>query len=57
MESLDEEVNKVRRQLALVRERDPLSLPIQSEAHDAVEAAAQRLQQYLDRAYQEENRE
>jgi len=46
---------KVRRQLELVHERDPLSPAIRSEAHDAIEAAAERLQQYLDRAYREEN--
>lgn len=57
VESLEEELNKVRRQLELVHERDPLSPAIRSEAHDAIEAAAERLQQYLDRAYQEENRD
>lgn len=57
VESLEEELNKVRRQLALVRERDSLGLTIAHEADEDVALAEARLQQYLDKAYQEENRE
>ena len=57
VESLEEELNKVRRQLVLVCERDTLGLSVRGEAADAVSAADARLQQYLDNAYQEENRE
>ena len=57
VESLEEELNKVRRQLARVRERDARSVSIAQEAAEAVAAAEVRLQQYLDHAYQEENQE
>ena len=57
VESLEEELDKVRRQLARVRERDPRTVPIAQEADEAVAAAEARLQQYLDHAYQEENQE
>lgn len=55
VESLEEELNKVRRQLALVRDRDTLRMPLGDEATESVTAAEARLQQYLDHAYQEEN--
>ena len=55
VESLEEELNKVRRQLALVQERDPLHLTLGDEAAESVTAAEVRLQQYLNHAYQEEN--
>ena len=53
----DEELSKVRRQMALVIERDSLQLPGRDEALVALHAAEARLQQYLDNAYREENRE
>lgn len=55
VESLEEELNKVRRQLALVQERDPMHLSLGDEAAESVSAAEVRLQQYLNHAYQEEN--
>ncbi|MEI6666196.1 MAG: Chromate resistance protein ChrB, partial [Chloroflexota bacterium] len=55
VESLEEELNKVRRQLTLVRDRDTLRMPLGDEAIESVTAAEARLQQYLDHAYQEEN--
>jgi hypothetical protein len=55
VESLEEELNKVRRQLALVRDRDTLHMPLGAEATESVTAAETRLQQYLDHAYQQEN--
>ena len=57
VESLEEELNKVRRQLDLVLERDSERLPQREEAVSAVRAAEERLQQYLDNAYREENTE
>lgn len=57
VESLDEELNKVRRQLQLVIERDLNVLSQQQEAIEAVHDGETRLQQYLDNAYQEENAE
>jgi len=57
VESLDEELNKVRRQLDLVLERDPGEHPARAEAVTALHAAEARLQQYLDNAYREENHE
>jgi hypothetical protein len=57
VESLDEELNKVRRQLDLVTERDPGEHPARAEALTALHAAESRLQQYLDNAYREENRD
>lgn len=57
VESLEEELGKVRRQLALVRGRDSLNLPIAIDAEAAVAAAAARLQQYVDNAYQAEHGE
>jgi hypothetical protein len=57
VESLEEELQKVRRQLALVRERDPFPLPIAGEAEAGVAAAEARLQKYLDNAFREENHE
>jgi Protein ChrB, N-terminal len=59
VESLEEELDKVRRQLQRVLERDAADeLPTQrAEAAAALSAAEDRLHQYLDRAYREENHE
>ena len=57
VESLDEELGKVRRQLHLVIERDSFLLPEREEALSGVRLAEDRLQQYLDNAYREENAE
>jgi hypothetical protein len=57
VESLEQELQKVRRQLALVIDRDLQGLPMRADAESALAAAEARLQQYLDNAYQEENHE
>ncbi|HEY5476948.1 MAG TPA: Chromate resistance protein ChrB [Tepidiformaceae bacterium] len=57
VESLEEELNKVRRQFERVVERDSGDPPVREEARAAVTAAEERLQLYLDNAYREENRE
>ncbi len=56
VESLEEELNKVRRQLALVANRGGGDLPAHAEARAAVTDAEERLQAYLDRAYREDCR-
>ncbi|MEX2230081.1 MAG: Chromate resistance protein ChrB [Dehalococcoidia bacterium] len=55
VESLEQELQKVRRQLALVIGRDLIGLPMRAEAEAALATAEARLHQYLDNAYQEEN--
>lgn len=57
VESLEEELKKVRRQLDLVIERDLLVLQFQGEAEDSLTATEARLQQYLDNAYHDETHE
>lgn len=57
VETLDEEIAKVRRQLALVTERDAAGIPARGDADAAVRAAEERLQRYMDNAYREENTE
>lgn len=56
VESLEEELNKVRRQLTLVANRGGADLPAHADAEAAVAAAEERLQAYLDHAYREESR-
>ncbi len=51
VESLEEELQKVRRQLALVVMRDVGPPANQAEATTAIEQAATRLQTYLENAY------
>ena len=57
VEALEEELAKVRRQLAHVIERDTTNVPSREEAVVAVRAAETRLQRYMDNAYREENAE
>ncbi|MEZ4503294.1 MAG: Chromate resistance protein ChrB [Dehalococcoidia bacterium] len=52
VESLEEELDKVRRQLARVVRRDLGGVAARSEAEAAVEAAAARLERYLENAYE-----
>lgn len=57
VESLEPELQKVRRQLDLVVDRDLLELAVRNDAQAALAAAEVRLQEYLGHAYDEENRE
>jgi len=57
VESLEEELNKVRRQFDRVVERDAGDSPFRAEAQLSLTAAEERLQLYLDNAYREETRE
>jgi hypothetical protein len=55
VESLEEELNKVRRQFERVVERDSCDSPVRGEAQAALTVAEERLQLYMDNAYREEN--
>jgi hypothetical protein len=57
VDSLEEELNKVRRQFERAVSRDFAGLGLREEAQAALVAAEQRLHLYLDNAYREENRE
>lgn len=57
VESLEEELNKVRRQLDRVIERDAGDSPFRVDAQASLAAAEERLQLYLANAYREESRE
>jgi len=52
VESLEEELDKVRRQLARVVRRDLGGVETRLEAESAVEAAAARLERYVENAYE-----
>jgi hypothetical protein len=52
VESLEEELEKVRRQLRLVKDRDYFETPAFEEAQAAIAAASQRLTRYVDTAYE-----
>jgi hypothetical protein len=53
VESLEEEFDKVRRQLARVVRRDFTGTPIRTDADSAVATASDRLQQYIENAYRQ----
>lgn len=57
VESLEEELEKVRRQLRHVLGRDHLGVASRVEAQAAVLEAEARLQEYFDHAYRRENQE
>ncbi len=57
VESLEEELEKVRRQLDRVIARDHLALPVREQAEAAIREAESRLQDYFDHAYRRENQE
>ncbi|MBI4296975.1 MAG: hypothetical protein HY676_00405 [Chloroflexi bacterium] len=56
LETLEEELEKVRRQHKRVVERDHLGTPAKEEAASAILEAEKALQAYLEKAYENENR-
>lgn len=57
VDSLEEELNKVRRQLERAVARDAVGLAIREDAESALSKAELRLQEYVDHAYRQENHE
>jgi hypothetical protein len=57
VDSLEEELNKVRRQLERAVARDAVGLAIREDAESALAKAELRLQEYVDHAYRQENSE
>lgn len=57
VDSLEEELNKVRAQLGRAISRDSVRYPARDEAERAIDEAATRLQEYVTQAFQKENQE
>jgi hypothetical protein len=55
VDTLEEEMEKLRRQFQRVVERDYLSSPLRVDAASALSEAAQRLSAYVDEAFRKEN--
>ena len=57
VDSLEEELNKVRRQFDRATARDTSSIASRKDAESSLTRAEQRLQEYIDHAYQQETQE